>query len=778
MYSSELLLILAYIKAGGDEPEAHGDRQPGSHCRHKGAQPELRLVNINTKEEISADPLSIGRFEHLSSSDYHLSVLPLQASRPSIQRGALGLLGNGILDATLYPARLFSSSASVRSNASSGDKGSGKAPSSFAASGVSSGEGLSKELQVAAYADSVKIFIHSPYDCLLAVKWGLADRFSWLESRARYEEAWILIDEHPEAASAFNERTESTFEPSAKPQGSLEEFFADDNVSVNTVGRTSYSIAEKEKRRIGELWIEQLVGKSEWERAGEVCGKVLDYTPRWEHWVWIFIKNNKFDEITSFIPVDIRPRISALAYEVILGHYVSRDRRKFKELLEIWPSDLFDISSITSAIEDQLKFENISPDSQEWQILMDSLAKLLLAEGRYREALRCYIRLQDAEAAMSLMRDYRLLDAVSDNIPGFILLRVSKEQMKTATMSELKTVTAEPIQILVREAYNGIVRPETVVAQLQSANLHLYLYLYLSSLWRGESHPSEMDKSRLQGRGRHARDAQEKLAADEGKSLVEPFADTTVELFADYDRPLLMDFLQSSTTYSFTVACTVCEARNYTPELIYLLSKMGQTKRALNLILTELKDVSQAISFAKSQDDPELWEDLLSYSMDKPQFIHGLLAEAGTAIDPIKLVRRIPSGLEIEGLREGLARMIREHDIQTSISQGAAKVLQGEVAIGMETLRRGQRRGIKFDIIQDHGPLPKEGLSTETTDPEGHSPDDRAGRCGSCHQAFHVDGKDPYYFHRCSLHHHIHTEFSSLFVLSRFHHTHKTKNGR
>ena len=225
-----------------------------------------------------------------------------------------------------------------------------------------------------------------------------------------------------------------------------------------------------------------------------------------------------------------------------------------------------------------------------------------------------------------------------------------------------------------------------------------YLHIPLSKLFVTGSHPSEMDKSRLQGRGHHARDAQEKLAVDEGKSLVGPFADTTLELFAGYDRPLLMDFLRSSTAYSFTVACTVCEARDYTPELIYLLSKMGQTKRALNLIPADLKDVSQAITFAKSQDDPELWEDILSYSMDKPQFIHGLLAEAGIAIDPIKLVRHIPNGF-------------REHDIQTSITQGAAKVLRGEVAIGMETLR--QRQGIKFDIIQDHGPLPKEGLSAE-----------------------------------------------------------------
>ena len=85
--------------------------------------------------------------------------------------------------------------------------------------------------------------------------------------------------------------------------------------------------------------------------------------------------------------------------------------------------------------------------------------------------------------------------------------------------------------------------------------------------------------------------------------------------------------------------------------------------------------------------------------MDKPHFIRGLLEEVGTAIDPIKLVRRIPEGLEIEGLREGIGRMVREYEIQHSISEGVARVLRGEVAAGMDTLRAGQKRGVKFEVI-------------------------------------------------------------------------------
>ncbi len=66
--------------------------------------------------------------------------------------------------------------------------------------------------------------------------------------------------------------------------------------------------------------------------------------------------------------------------------------------------------------------------------------------------------------------------------------------------------------------------------------------------------------------------------------------------------------------------------------------------------------------------------------MDKPRFIRGLLEEVGTAINPIALVRRIPKGLEIQGLRDGLRRMIKEYEIQDSISEGVARVLRGEVS--------------------------------------------------------------------------------------------------
>lgn len=730
--------MLSYLIPEDDNDESNAKQagpRRGIRHRQNGLEPELRLIDIETKEELGADTLTIKKYQTFSASDYHLGVLPPnRVPAATVQRGALEALSAGLWDATLYPTRLFNSAASVRSNGSSVGKSSSiRGASSIKSMGLSASDIQAKELAVKA-TGGIKIFVHSPYDCVIAVKRGIADRLSWLDRHEKYEEAWELIVQHPEAAAATLERAESLPSTPTKLQSTLADFFADDNASVKTASQaanSANSAAEMEKRRIGERWLEQLISQQNWERAGQVCGKVLRTTSRWEHWIWVFARNNKFDEITPHVPIEISPPIPSLIYEVILGHYVSRDRIRFKELLELWPTDLFDVTSVTAAIEEQLQSTAVEPNSDDWTILMDVLAKLFLSERHYREALHCYIRLQDDEAAMRLIREYHLLDAIADDIPGFILIRVSKEQLKTASIPELDAATAEPIKILVREATNGVVGPEAVVSQLQLADRRLFLFFYLRALWRGDP-TSTTPKNH--SRFRHQKRDAAKLATDERRALIDGIADTVVELFAEHDRQLLLEFLQSSTSYSYSAASSICESRHYTPELIYLLSKTGQTKRALNLILSDLHDVSYAISFAKTQDDPDLWEDLLSFSMDKPEYIRGLLAEAGTSIDPINLVRRIPSGLEIEGLREGLTRLIREHDIQASISQGVAKVLEGEVAMRMDILRQGQRRGIKFDIVRSPSePDEKRQAAQETEDL-------KKGRCAGCRKLFSEQG--------------------------------------
>jgi len=52
--------------------------------------------------------------------------------------------------------------------------------------------------------------------------------------------------------------------------------------------------------------------------------------------------------------------------------------------------------------------------------------------------------------------------------------------------------------------------------------------------------------------------------------------------------------------------------------MLVFTGRMGNTKEALQLITNELGDVNQAIEFCKEHNERELWEDLITYSIDKP----------------------------------------------------------------------------------------------------------------------------------------------------------------
>ena len=781
--------MLAFIESEEESATQKAPDTPtrrGRQHRQNALEPEVHLIDLMTHEEVSADTLTVSRFESLSASDYHLGVLPpFMVPAELVQSGALGAIGSGLgtigsglytgvgtagqltwdatkmtgqltwdatkmtLDATMYPARmlganrLFSSGESIRSGKTGEEKAGSPKPTGYLSGSYLTGwipgfgsSSQSKEVNDVATNLGMKIFICSPYDCIVAIRRNLADRLQWLMKMKRYEEAWNLLDQHPEAVGTTLEPSEASSPATPSKASStatgpvqqkvttgLADFFADaSSISSPSNVKNSNSAAEKEKRRIGEHWLQQLVSAKEWSTAGEVAGKVLGTTSKWEHWIWLFIRNKKINEIIPVVPtLELTPPLPSLVYEVILGYYVSKDRARFKELIDQWPSDLFEIPSIVTEVENQLNEE--TKESDDWRILQECLAKLFLASGRYDDALRSYIRLQDADTALTMIKDHHLLQAVADNIPELVLLRVSSEQLKTAPADVLEDLSSEPIKLLVDEAATGVVRPEEVVVQLEDSSNLLFLFFYLRALWKGEG-------SKPQPTARHRFGHQTKttnLTADEHRALVDQFADTAVELFADHDRELLMEFLHTSSAYNFNKAVKVCERHEFVPEEVYLLSKTGETKKALFLIIDELQDVVQAITFAKEQNDDDLWEDLLEYSMSRPKFISGLLAEVGTSINPISLVKRIPSGLEIEGLKDGLKKMIREYDLQDSISSGVAKVLQGEGAVVMDTLRRGRRQGIKFNVSHKKG---------------HETPELSQGHCSGCPEVFHDEEED------------------------------------
>ena len=518
--------MLAYIqkKGNGSASQETESGKRGRRARHNALEPELRLIDINTKEEVENDTLTVSRFETLSASDYHLAVLPPVRIPPAlVQKGYLSTIGSGMItvgsglvtgvetvgqgvwDATMYAPRMlganriFSGAESVGSGASGPDRTGTTRERNYLTGwipGFGSTDANAKEdMNTVATAQSMKIFIYSPYDCIVAIRRNLNDRMHWLVDEKKFQEAWELVDQHPEAAGTLSSSSEASTPPSpskassvarsgsavpstptqARQQATLAEFFADSTSMTSSVQKkpkNKFSAAEKEKRQIGELWLKQLVDSKKWPEAGETAAKVLNTTTQWEHWAWVFIKSKKFDAISPHIPtLELTPPLPSSIFEIILGHYVENDRLRFKQLLDEWPSDLFDISSVTTAIQDQFRGGTAPKSSQDWRLLQESLAKLYLADGHYEDALKCYVALQDADTALSLIKDNHLIDAIADDIASFVTLRVSPNQLKSASHKELSELAADPIGVLVDEAAAGVVEPDEVVAQLNKPTL-------------------------------------------------------------------------------------------------------------------------------------------------------------------------------------------------------------------------------------------------------------------------------------------------------------------
>lgn len=554
------------------------------HRRHNGLSPELKLIDAATSDEVEVDSLTVSRFETLSAADYHLGTLyvPHPRTMTPAQRSALEAIGGGIWDVGAGAARMFTTGANALNplgGSGSEPKPPSRAPSISSASiGTSSTSVAAKRptlIHPNAATAGLKVFIHSPYDCVLAIKRELSDHFQWELEHENYKDAWELLEDHPEIIASVSQlpSESSPVGTPLKQHGSLHDFFADDSASQTTVSATktnNNSAVEKEKRRIGDLWVQQLVTAGDWKQAGKVAGRVLGTSSRWEHWVWKFAQANHFNEIASYIPKrPMQPPLPSMVYEVVLGHYIIHDRIRFKHLLEDWDPELFDITSVIEAIKSKLSTGDITEDSVEgdvqgrdWRILEDGLAKLFLASGRQREALRCYIRLQNAEAAMTLIRDFHLVEAVRDDVPGFILMGVTKEQLKTAPLAELEEASMDAINVLVEEGCRGTIPAADVVDQLQSRekSFKLFLFFYLRRLWKPEMHERTAKTAK-------ERVAEDRLAAD-GKLVAEEFADLMVELFAEYDRPLLMEYLRKSQSYDLNKATTECDHRGYIPELV------------------------------------------------------------------------------------------------------------------------------------------------------------------------------------------------------------------
>ncbi|KAL7751037.1 Vacuolar protein sorting-associated protein 41 [Sorochytrium milnesiophthora] len=475
-------------------------------------------------------------------------------------------------------------------------------------------------------------FIMSPKDIVVVKPRDVNDHIAWLMKRDLFEEA-----------------LDATF-------GAIKE--------AKTLWEQHSVVA------VGQQYLTQLVDEGNFLKAAAVCRKVLDRDANlWERWIYVFAEYEKLEVITQYVPLE-NPQLSETVYEIILAHFLNVSPNEFYHLIKAWPPHIYNIKNIISAVEDALE------ENHDAKTLLECGAYLYGVAEQHVHALECYIKLRDISMVSLMIKNMPSLLSQLMRAHALLWFQLDEYMRETDSRFENDLLSkwglggrsstpprlpsdktdvdhhhqSDPLQMVVRDTTQ--IPIPVVVEQLQRHRI--FLHRYLDALFVKDIHISS-EYHHLQ-----------------------------LELYAEFNPKALMDFLKLSTYYSLDAALEVCERRDMVPEMVYILGRMGNNKRALDVILERMQDIREAIEFAKDQNDEELWDSVINFSMKRPDFVKVLLENVGSHIDPIKVISRIPKHLEIPGLKDAIVKIMRDHYIQISLRKDCQAIIAADVVNSLD----------------------------------------------------------------------------------------------
>ncbi|KAF2904559.1 hypothetical protein ILUMI_01606 [Ignelater luminosus] len=386
---------------------------------------------------------------------------------------------------------------------------------------------------------------------------------------------------------------------------------------------------------VGIAYLDHLLGKGMYDMAGKLCLNIFGHKKEvWEEQIFKFATVHQLRSVSPYIPRSAECTLDPHMYEMILYEYLKLDSQGFLKLVKEWSPSLYNTCAVINAV-----LEHLLVCDADRNTYLEALAMLYSYEQKYDKSLSMYLQLKNKDV-FNLIQKHNLYGVIHDMIVDLMDLDYEKT---IALLLEKNRIPAE-----------------VIVDKLKNHELQLYRYLdaYDKINSKGEYH---------------------------GK---------LVKLYAVFARDKLLPFLRRSDHYPIQEALDICQKDKYYPEMVYLLGRVGDTKEALELITKELKDMQQAIEFCQEHDDPDLWNDLINHSLDKPDFITYLLQHIGTYVDPTVLVEKIKKDEEIPGLKNSLVKMLRDYNLQVSVQEGCKKILVSDYFNLHNKLVKGQQKGI------------------------------------------------------------------------------------
>ncbi|CCI48681.1 unnamed protein product [Albugo candida] len=485
-------------------------------------------------------------------------------------------------------------------------------------------------------------YLCTPKDVILCRVRGIKDRVQWALDRQHFRKAVYVALEDPNALKDF-----------------------------------AYSYAN-----VLELYLSALITQEKFQEAADEINRLFngkEFNALWEKYVYIFAQRNQLSAIAKYVPTLTNERLPNAQYEMILRHFLENDPEKLVQVLRKWPKpkyervkeendsespyfqereeplyDAFRWIRELEAVVRQRRILEVDTDaiSMETACILEPLAELYSSTGQYDQALRIYLTQGtlcfSKEHVFKLISEHQLWALVDTKVANLV-------QLDTSLAVKLFVTQLEHFPIV------------QTAKQLEPQEKILLEYLH--QLW--------MEQSSVYNCERYTQ-----------------IHDMQVALYVKYAPDSLLTFLRGNFFISLEKVYRLCDT--HVPPLweamICLLSRMGQERKALELILTQLQDLQQAIQFVQvknSQKDARLWDYLIELSLSSSEMMQFLLeAAAKHHVDPILLLTKIPVDMELDHLKQTLIEILATYKLQLDLCCHCLKSFQVD---RMELMRKQVR---------------------------------------------------------------------------------------
>ncbi|KAJ9450214.1 Vacuolar protein sorting-associated protein 41-like protein [Diplonema papillatum] len=449
---------------------------------------------------------------------------------------------------------------------------------------------------------------------------------------------------------------------------------------------------------VGEKYLDHLVDQKQYTKAAGLMREFLGTDGKlWKKWICVFREKEQLAAIVDSVPVDRHLNLGSEVYEMILHYFLWKTEisgaQSFYKAVKEWPPDLYNrgpiINSTRQRLEELEKPEILDPPAtagttlkeavvpkhttdDHYSLISVALAHLYEQQGQRENALKIHLELGRSDVFDFIDR-HGLHHAVEKNVVPLLWKNMPRA-----------------LNMLVK--HHSVIKVSDVVPQLKSRPV--YLYRYLDLLYKEDAHAGSEYHDRL------------------------------VELYAQFAPQQLLLFLRQASLDNFQgisldTAADVCKTRlelSNIPEedrkelyrvQAYVWGRLGERRRALEILISKIKSVKESIDFIVEHDDEDLFETLVQACLDGGQeFVADLLEHIGDAegptkaIEPLDVINRIRPDMEIPGLKQKLTRIMRDQALRAYLKEGCLKVLQKDLADLGATLVHNHQRAVNVDVTK------------------------------------------------------------------------------